>query len=209
MSKEISKTLESEIEAFRDDLEGGLTRLKRAGERLVRMLDENEDIFEVLIRRRIATLPWLEALERVGRGHLEPRLLGDPSPAAQRAVSQMLSINEQKRLLNGPVPVVVVDPGGGLRIEQKLIGEINTREAIRVVGGGKLRSIEDQRTLVKEQEEQRVAQSFAYTIDGDGVRFHTDRRFTWKQIVEIAEKIKPKAIDIEAEVKRRQVAEKK
>lgn len=191
--------------AFKDALSGARANLKQAGELLVEMLDENEDTMEILLREnRGLSIAFLESLERVGRGLLDPLLLTDTAPAAQRAISQALPPQAQKELLTKNVPVVV-GSNGETHVEHKPMRELNTREAARVIGDGKIRTPEEQLRVLQEQAAARVAKSVRYEIRGDRVLFHEGAMFTWVQLEEIIEKIRPKPVDIEAEIKRRQV----
>ena len=203
----ITKTFQSKITAFRDALSGARSNLLDAGKILVEMLDENENTFELLVSQKIATLPMLESLERVGRGQLDPALLTDVSPMAQRAVSQALPIKEQKQILTGYVAIAVKD-NGGFRVEQKRASETTAHEAARAVGEGRIRTPDEQIEIIKQQQANRQARSYRYEIRGDRVIFHEECSFTWKELVELADKIKPKAEDIEFSMKKSQIAKK-
>lgn len=200
----ITKSFQSKIEAFTEALTGARSNLLRAGQLLVEMLEENEDTFELLVTQKVASLPMLESLERVGRGQLDPLLLTDTSPAAQRAISQAIPPKDQKRLLTGLIPVAIQD-NGGIRIEQRRMDELNTWQAAQAIGDGKIRTAEEQIDVVRERIEARAARSLRYEIRGDRVIFHEESSYTWKELEEIAAKIKPQARDIEAEIKRKQI----
>lgn len=207
MNKQLTNTLQSKIESFRDALSGARQNLITAGKLLVEMLDENEDAFEILVAQKVATLPMLESLERVGRGQLDPALLTDVSPAAQRAIAKALPPQAQKQLLTGFVPVAVQD-NGGFKVEQMRMADLSQHQAARVIGDGVIRTVEAQCEIIKEQLATRAAHSLRYELRDGRIIFHEDTVFTWRELIELADKIKPRASDIEADIKRSQVARK-
>src|SRR5512146_752330 len=109
--KALTKTYQAKVEQFRNALSSAKQDLIAAGKLLVEMVEENEETFEILVGQCRVTLPFLEALERIGRGKLDPLFLTDPSPAAQRAVTVALPIKEQTRLKTG-VAVAIRSNGG-------------------------------------------------------------------------------------------------
>ncbi len=206
MRNVITRTFQSKIDAFAESLSGARSNLLRAGQLLVEMLDENENTFELLISQKLANLPMLETLERVGRGQLDPALLTDVSYAAQRAISQALPAKDQKRILTGYIPVAVKDNGGGFRIEQKRAGDLTAREAVVAIGDGTIRQPDAQIELQKQKDMDRQARSYRYEIRNDRIIFHQEASFTWAELTELAEKIKPKAVDIQASIQQRRIA---
>lgn len=171
---------------------------------LVEMLAENEDTFEILIAQKVCTLPMLESLERVGRHQLDPALLTNTSPAAQRAITQCLPPKEQKQVLTGYVPLVVRD-NGGFKVEQVRGDEMNAHQASQAIRRGRILPESEQIEVIKEQLASKAARSLRYELRGDRIVFHEESSFTWAELVELAEKIKPKATDIESSIKRNQI----
>lgn len=201
----LSRTFNTNLEALQAALTQARDGLKTAGDLIIKMLEENEDAFEIILARcKGLTVRMLESLERIGRGTLEPLLLADPSPAAQRAIAQDLPMPEQKKLVNGFIPVAIRD-GGGVKIEQRKLSELNLVEACRVIGDGKIRSADEQIQILKQEAENRAARQLRYEIREGEIIFHAETRYSWRELQELADKIKPQAKDIEAEVKRRQI----
>lgn len=200
----LTKPFQSKIESFGAALADIKNGIERAGKLVVEMLEENESTFEILCGQYRVSLPFLEALERVGRGQLDPRLLQDGSDTAWRAISQALPIEQQRKLIDAAIPVAVRD-NGGVRIENKRLPEITAREASIVIGDGKIRTADEQIELLKQKAATQAAKSLRYEIRGDRVRFHDGAEFDWSGLMEIANKIQPKAEDIEAQMKRNQI----
>jgi len=202
-----TKTYESKFIAFTEAVTQLGQSAKRAGQLLCEMLDENPDTFEYILKKcPHATLPWLESLEAIGRGRLDERLLLDPSPAAQRAVSQALPIKEQTRLLEMPIQVAVRD-NGGVRIENKRMQDIRAYEAPRVIRDGKILSAEEQTALIKDEISHRAARDVRYIIEGDAVEFLARCRFKLSELEEILSKLKETAtLALEGEMKKGQIA---
>ena len=201
----LTKTFESKIDQFQAALNATADGLVTAGKLLVEMIEENENTFEIILTRiKTASLPFLEALERVGRGQLRPELLLNPAPAAQRTVQFALPIKVQDKIATGYLETVVKD-GDGFLIKHKKMDELTAHESARVIGTDGIRTVEQQKAIIKEQIENRAAREMRFEIRNDRVVFHTEHAWTWSELEEIADKIKPKAVDIEKEIKKNQV----
>lgn len=203
----ISKTFASKIEALREALSSVKQDIIAAGKLLVEMLDENEDAFEILVAQRIASLQTLEALEKVGRGKLDPLLLTDPSPMAQRAISQNLPVSQQRQIMTQHIALVVKGRAGVYEVEQRTKDEISLAESFRAIRDGRLTTPEQQIAILQEHEAKAAIRDMRVQIDEahGRVRFLQDSEFSYAQLIEIAEKIKPKAEDIQASITKRQV----
>lgn len=203
--KAIAKSYQSKLEAFNLALNGAKQNLLDAGRILCEMLDEDSDTFEhILESNRGVTLRFLESLERIGRGQLEPLLLTDPSPAAQRAVAQALPMEDQKQLTSGFVPVAVKD-NGGVKVVQKQMSEITAQEAARVIGSGTIRTADEQIEMLKQADAAQAASKMRYAIKGDKIHFYTGADFTYSELLTLLTKIEPKAEDIEAAIAANQI----
>jgi len=203
--KAITKTYQAKIEAFNDALNGARVNLLDAGKILCEMLDENEDTFEILLREiRGVRLSMLEALERVGRGELEPLLLTDISYAAQRAVSNYLPKEDQKKLVSGTVKVVV-ENDNNYEVVEKRLDEMHVRDAKLAIGPGALRTPEEQIEILEEQK--KLEKKVRYRILGDKIRFYATTELTWSELTDICMKLKPKAGDIESAIKKGQIVD--
>jgi hypothetical protein len=203
--KSLTNTYKAKVKEFGACLSAVKQDFKNAGELLVSMLDEYPDTFEVLIEQYKLTLPFLEGLERVGRGELDPLLLTESCPAARRIISQDLGIEAQRLAISYPIPVAV-EVHGKVDVVNKYWTELSVSETVRVFRDRKIQPPEEQakeikqRTLLKSTREQR------YYIEDGKVRFNDTYTFwSWKELQEICDKIRPRAEDIEAEVKARQL----
>lgn len=208
MSDKPTKAFTQKIEAFKEALSAARQDIVRAGKLLVEMIEENENATEILIRDRIAPRQLLEALEEVGRGKLDPLLLTDPSPAAQRALSQAMPMADQRRLTTGFVPVAVKNSSGGFEVQNKRMEEINVTESYRVIGDGKIRSPEEQMQIIQQQEAERALRERRFVVRGDKIEVIRHAVFSWKEWMEIGEMAKPKPIDIQASIQKNQIAKK-
>jgi hypothetical protein len=202
----IDKHIKTQIQAFQDALQSARDGLKRAGDILCEIVDQEPNAYEMILASVPGiTLHSLETLERIGRGKLEPRLITDPSPAAERAIRKAIPMEDQQRLLDRPIDTVTRD-NGGFRIEQKRIGEMTQREAHLLIGDDGIRTADEQKQILIAEARRKAESDLRYEIRGDRVTFHGDITLTWSELLEIAEKVKPKAEDIEATIKRRQIA---
>ena len=59
--------------------------------------------------------------------------------------------------------------------------------------------------IVKEQEKTKASRELRYEIMGDAVVFHSERPWKWAELMDIADKIRPKSADISEAIKRRQI----
>jgi hypothetical protein len=200
----LSKSYVSKIESLKEALSSVKQDIITAGKILVELLEENDNTFEILVSQRVAALQTLEALERVGRGKLDPLLLTDPSPIAQRAISQCIPMAQQRQLQTGTVEVVV-ESNGGIAIENKRKEEITFTESQRVIGDGKIRSTAEQTQIVMQQKSNRAKRELRYEISSDKIHFFHDSEFTYSELVQLCDKIKPKASDIAASLAKNQI----
>lgn len=200
-----TKPFEKSLDAFKKAIQNIGENATDAGRAIVAMLDERADAFEIILSKcEWVTLPFLEALERVGRGMLDPFFLLDQSPVSGRVISEGLTVKDQKTIKSGYLPVAIkVD--GGVKVENMKMEEINFTQAQLVIGEGRIRSANEQIEILKSREAARAARSLRYEILGNKVHFYADSDFTWEQLESIVEQIKPKAIDIESSVKERQI----
>lgn len=205
MKHELTKPFEKSLELFKKAIQNIGENAIEAGRALVAMMDEREDAFEVILSKcEWVTLPFLEALERVGRGRLDPFFLLDQSPISGRVVSEGLTIKDQKAIKSGYLPVAV-KVAGGVKIENLKLEEINFNQAQLVIGEGRIRSANEQIEIIKARESARAARALRYEIIGNHVRFYADSEFTWEELEQVIDQIKPKPIDIESSIKERQI----
>ena len=201
----LTKHIETKINEFKSALSGAAEGVLLAGKILCDIVDAEPDAYEIMLTEcKGVTLPFLEALERVGRGKLLPELLLNPAPACQRAIGESLNIKEQNRLLTGTIPTVIRE-NGGVRTVNKRLEELSAHEAVRVVGDGKIRTPEEQIEVLKTQEAQKAARELRYEIRGSRVIFHSTHAWEWSELIDISEKIKPKAADLEKAIRANQL----
>jgi hypothetical protein len=163
------------------------------------MLAENENTKELVAREFKLDSRFLDALERIGLGQLEPKLLLESGPAARRAVQFCMPIAQQRQILDGYITVVTPDNGhGGTRVIQKRLDEITAIEAPRVISEeGKVRTPDEQSQVLIQQAQRKAARSLRYEIEGDKITFHARTTLTWSELQELADKIKPSAKDLQ------------
>lgn len=205
--KALTKSYTSKIEQLRTALGGIKQDLITAGKLLVEMIEENEDTFEILVGQGVASLRTLEALERIGRGKLDPLLLTDPSPIAHRAISQALPMAQQRQIQSQTIAVAYDNGDSGYAIKHKRKDEITLAESYRIIGDGRIRTADEQIEILKASKARVLSRNAAYVIDQERgcVRLLEDREFTYEQLCELAEKIKPRAEDIAKSMVKRQI----
>ncbi len=119
----------------------GIESLKKAGDKLVEMLEAGADLPSIADNTGLPA-DVLAQLERIGRNQLNPSLLLANYPAA--VALQRLSVSEQNRLLSEPVEVLLLKGGDThtLRVEAKNM----TREQVtQVFAKGHVRALPEQR----------------------------------------------------------------
>jgi hypothetical protein len=204
----LSVAYTSRMTAFKAALDGAKNDLKTAGEILVELVKENENTFEIIVRECPGiTEPFLQALYRIGRGQLDPLLLQDPSPAAQRAVRLNLPIAEQRKLTTAKIEVARPGKnGGGDTVVKKSLDELTQKEVSRVIGEKGIRTVKEQVAIIKNEQAAKKVTAARYEIFNNRIIFHEGATFDYFQLMDLASKIAPKAQDIEASVKQKQIA---
>lgn len=204
-------TLRNKLEQFNAALTSARDGLKRAGEILVEMLEEDPDVFDLILQQNPSLdLGLLISLERVGRGQDDYRLLIARGEAARRALSYGLPIAQQKALIELPIPVAVKNGDGEIKTVQKRMDELTRDETIRVIAPEGLRSPEEQAELIEQAEDAREEQKLKWAVHGTSITFHGNVTLGWRDLEKLLEQIRPKinassVSEIKAEIERRQV----
>lgn len=123
----------------------GIESLKKAGDKLVEMLEAGADLPSIADNTGLPA-DVLAQLERIGRNQLNPSLLLANYPAA--VALQRLSVSEQNRLLANPVEVLLLKNGVAdtLLVEAKNM----TREQVtQVFAKGHVRALPEQRAWLE------------------------------------------------------------
>jgi hypothetical protein len=133
---EVGKIESEFLAAFR----AGLDALAEAGRLLVRLFDSDQGARERLIEQHGFDHCTLATLEKVGRGLLHPRLATWGSRYAG------LPLSEQKRLAEGTIEALVVDPQGKSDVLQVSVLRASPEMREQLVNGDHIRTLDEQRT---------------------------------------------------------------
>lgn len=201
-----SKSFRNLHQEFTKHLAVSSDGLLQAGKTLVKMLEVEPNTFEILVKEDGISLAFLESLERIGMGKLHPRILTDNSHAARRALAECLNIDDQQKLLTTGVDVVVRARDGSVHIERKTLREINSAEAPIVIADKKIQPPEAQIVAIRQREEKRALKDVRYELDGDGVIFHAGTRLSWSELMELANKVKPRPEQLQSDLQKNQIA---
>jgi hypothetical protein len=162
---------------------------EKAGALLVKLIEEDENIFEKIIAQSEdgLRLEHLLTFERIGRGQLYPRLLLDESYAAKRVLDLGLPFATQVELHDHPIQVAVVQ-NGCVVTNLKRLNELNRAEAQVVLGENGARTVKEQASILMERKGREVVR---YRIDGDSVIFFAHSKFTRAQLEDILKQFAP------------------
>jgi hypothetical protein len=141
--------LESTIRNFLCKLEMGRTFFEDAAKLLVKMLDEDPQVFdEILKLHRVSWLnrDVLETFEALGRGQIALETIFLPRHVLQRLMQ--LPVEEQSKLATRPVAVYQGRRNGEVSVARKRLCELNRREARTVLGPNGARTVAEQVALV-------------------------------------------------------------
>lgn len=201
----LTKSYESKITQFLDALNRARDGIAEAGRILVELVESNENTYEIIMKRCPGvTLEFLETLERVGHGRLDHRLLCNPSWAAMRATRTALPIEAQKQLVDGYVQVAVKN-NGGVVVKPKRMDELTRHEASRLIADDHLRTPDEQIKIMRDREVVKAATSMRYMILDGKVTFLERVTLTWAELTELANKIAPKASELQGAMMSNQV----
>jgi hypothetical protein len=141
--------IESEfLAAFR----AGLDALTEAGKLLVRLFEADPGARDRLVEQHGFDHVTLATLEKVGRGLLHPRLATWGSRYAA------LPLSEQRRLAEGTIDALVVDPQGKTDVLKVSVLRTTPEMREQLVNGDHIRTLDEQRAwlVAKTQAAQRA-----------------------------------------------------
>ena len=150
------KTLaDSRLQEFLDLVRLGAETWVKAGRLLCRIQDDNPQAVPLLLELNPdLTRDVLEKFMAMGKRTLHPSLVLDDSPAAKRLA--LLPYDQQEQLLRAKVRVVVRTADGPMEREKRVC-DLTKGEAERVIGETGLRTMAEQRRLLKPSHRQNIA----------------------------------------------------
>jgi hypothetical protein len=125
----------SKIDSFISKVEMGVQWFNDAGALLVRMLDEDPDVFADILQRSTChwlTLDVLKVFELIGRRKLAVEAMFMPPHVLKRLID--LPVEVQQSISTKSVPVAVGLRDGRHHVTQKPAAELTRAEAGRVLG---------------------------------------------------------------------------
>jgi hypothetical protein len=140
-------------------LKDGFDGLQRAGELLVKMVDADPNTRDRLVQEHGIQHSVLNTLEKIGRGSLLPRI----ALAGGRLVR--LSVGDQRRAVEGTVPVLVMANGKVDTLQSNLLRA--PKEILdQVVNGDHIRTIDEQRAYLTAKENSVAAHNERESAEG-------------------------------------------
>lgn len=137
------KTDIGSIESFINMVREGISLWHRAGELLIKLVDDNPNIYSDIIQRNSGiTFEMLLVFERIGRKQIYPPLLMDNSPGARRLLEMPYDV--QERFSKEPVDVVVNGDMLAPSVEKRYVKELSASDAKIVFGTSRVRSVSEQ-----------------------------------------------------------------
>jgi hypothetical protein len=144
---------------LRQAIQLGIEAWSKAGETVVRLLDEQGMTLEeiaVCANHELITAAVLGEFERVGRKQVLPKLLAARFPAA--ACVKRLPLSEQQRLMDEGVEVVVIH-GKSVDYMKINVRDLTTKQAKQVFRDTEVRSNGAQRAWLEEQSSQKESKT--------------------------------------------------
>lgn len=169
MENQIQKT---QIEAFTQLIREGIEKWKKAGELVVKLVDEGGFTHEQIAEKSELSPSIVARFEQLGRQQLMPYLLMATYPAAKKVIK--LPYSEQRRLQNGSIDLLLEESGGfdTLKVMPK---NLTPDQCKQVFATDHIRDIAEQRAWlesrkreIKESEARRLvlSQDEPYVIQG-------------------------------------------
>lgn len=139
--------------------------LLEVAEDLVTALDERPALAEELAGQGV-NRELIRRLERLGRGQIHPRLVFATAPGALRLLTVPLS--EQTQALELGIEVMDDDEEG---VRKLPISDMSPKQARLAIGGGRIRSLAEQRTAIREEKKKvvHVERDVDYRVHRDHV----------------------------------------
>lgn len=191
MKTNTSSLITNDIRELGRLIEDGINSWTKAGEIVVRLLDEQEMTLEDIAKQAgndLVTVNVLAQFERIGRKQVLPRLLVSSYPAASHL--QRLPLSEQKRLLDGSVELVV-NHNGSIDLLQVKVTHLTKQQCKQVFDGQNVRSAGAQRAWLEEQNQSkesqaiRSGQQLLWTVKNGKVIFRTACEITRHELAVI------------------------
>jgi len=122
--------------------------------------------------------------EAIGRGILDPELALMNGPGPRRLMS--LSISDQKRYLNTPVPIAMKN-GTVKKVDIRSLSQAQAQQVFTI---SNVRSVEEQKMVIKERDRQALEKRKKYEISDDSMLVCTSKAiFTRNELIHIIEEI--------------------
>jgi hypothetical protein len=175
---------------------------------LYRMVEANPMVFDELIAAdRRFTFNMLESMRRVGAGEMYVDLLFDSSAAARRLLPLPRPV--QEKLYNDLLPAVK-HVGDKFVVENRALKSLSSSELSQVIDYDRrrARTVEEQIAHIKSlpAPEGKVARRYTLSEDGSVVHILAQTDFTIKDLLEVVEEMKRRALaTLEPAVKKNQV----
>jgi hypothetical protein len=156
------------------------------------------------------SLSVLYSLQRVGNHLLHPFYLTHSTPIARLAMRGELAMKYQAHLASGGyVPVAVRTSSGGFMEKLKNQTEIKADEAkyLKNAKGQVIGADKQWEARLADQAAKKLRESRQkYVVDNGKIRFLSVKHlYSYDELIKAAEKIKPKASDIESSLKSNQI----
>lgn len=159
--------LENTIDRFISKIEMGRDFFLDAGQMLVKMVDEEPQVFErILSMKRVdwLTMDVLRTFEAIGRKQLAVEAMFLPSHVISHLIT--LPVDQQVKISANPVPVYT---NGSARRRTEMVvhkpaSRLTQREAKIALGPEGIRPIEEQKKLAEEKQPERVIGYYEVTV---------------------------------------------
>jgi hypothetical protein len=167
------------IDHFLALLRSGLDNLAEAGKVLVKMVEDNPDTFEIILKQ-CPTLKEsnLWSLYYVGQGRPVSYLLSE-SPGIRRVRSLPPEVQVK---IPEKVPVVEQTPGGSFKVVSKPLDELTAQEAVRVLTFKGVEPPSTQKEALLAEQSRPIGKRLRYREDDGGVTFYERVRMTWAEL---------------------------
>lgn len=181
----LTNTKDRKIAQFVELISQGIESWVKAGRIVAEAVDDDPDWIE----KACDAVPGLQyetvrQFERIGRGHIEPRLLLSNTPGSRRLLG--LPIEQQQRFLKDPVPVLIKTDAGWETLKTP-IDNLTAFQASQVFGDRKVRTEAEQRAWLESKATVRAAAQIdePYRVSGRKLIIFQACQLSAKQLAQL------------------------
>ena len=188
MQKQLVNT--KQIAELQQLILGAIDGIKKAGNLLCQMIDEDSDIIEFLVKEGYFQRAFLTSLEKVGRQQLCPELFLAETPGHRMLKS--LPYREQVKYLSTPVKVLIMDDSGKTDTLLVVVENLTSYQCRQVCDGKNMLDLPAQRAFLESDRARQIAPKktvIPYKVVGKTVSFIEPCSLGRKELLQILQQL--------------------